>query len=132
VRSIVAAWERGDFSSAEWAHPAIEFVSPMGVETGSWTGRAEMAKAFRATISAYDELHVTAAEYRELDADRVLAVHSLGGRGKMSGIDLGPGLRQGAILFHIRSGQVARLVIYPDRERAFADLGLAPDDSPDS
>jgi hypothetical protein len=26
VRSVVSAWERGDYSSTEWAHPEIEFV----------------------------------------------------------------------------------------------------------
>jgi hypothetical protein len=28
VRSIFAAWERGDFGSVEWAHPVIEATHP--------------------------------------------------------------------------------------------------------
>jgi hypothetical protein len=45
VRSIWAAWERGEFSSAEWAHPEIEYVVVGGPEPGTWIGRAQMAQA---------------------------------------------------------------------------------------
>jgi hypothetical protein len=34
----------------------------------------------------------------------------------------------GARLFHIRDGNVTRLLVYFDRERALADLGLDPED----
>jgi hypothetical protein len=33
----------------------------------------------------------------------------------------------GAHTFYIRDGRVARLTVYADRDRAFADLGLTPE-----
>jgi hypothetical protein len=34
-----------------------------------------------------------------------------------------------ATVFHIRGGKVTRLVVYFDREHAFADLGLSEQDA---
>jgi ketosteroid isomerase-like protein len=124
VRSIYADWERGDFSSAEWAHSEIEFVVADGPAPGNWTGKAGMAEAWRNYLSAWEDWRVQAVEYRELDGERVLVLHYWGGRGKTSGLDLGQMRNKAASLFHLRGGQVTRLVAYWDCERALADLGL--------
>ena len=124
VRSIFAAWERGDYSSAEWAHPEIELVAADGPTPGSWTGVAEMAGAWREALSAFEELRAEADEYRALDDERVLVLMHFSGRGKTSGLEVGDIHMKGANLFHVRDGKVSRLVAYWDRERAFADVGL--------
>ena len=124
VRSIFAAWKRGDYSSAEWAHPEIELVAADGPTPGSWTGVAAMAEAWRETLSAFEELLSEADEYRALDDERVLVLMHFSGRGKTSGLEVGDIHMKGANLFHVRDGKVSRLVTYWDRERAFADLGL--------
>jgi ketosteroid isomerase-like protein len=124
VRSIFAAWERGDFSSAEWADPEIEFVAADGPEPGSWAGVAAMAEAWREALSAFEDLRCEADEYRALDDERVLVLMRFRGRGKTSGLEVGEIQMKGANLFHVRGGKVTRLVTYWNRERTFADLGL--------
>jgi ketosteroid isomerase-like protein len=126
VRSIFAAWKRGDFTSVEWAHPEIEFVFPDGPTPGSWTGVAGLAEGSRTFLSAWEEIRFEADEFHELDGERVLVLFRRSGRGKQSGLELGQIREKGANLFHVRGGKVTRLVAYTDRENAFADLGLVP------
>jgi ketosteroid isomerase-like protein len=127
VRSIYAAWERGDFSSVDWAHPDIEYVHADGLAVGSWTGVAGMTHAFLDFINAWEDWSVEAEELRELDGERVLVLFRFSGRGKASGLEVGQVRTEGANLFHLRAGKVTRLVQYVDRVRAVADLCLAPD-----
>jgi ketosteroid isomerase-like protein len=124
VRSIYAAWERGDFGSAEWADPEIEFVIADGTDPGVWTGMAGLAGAWREVLSVWDGLRMEVDDYRPLDDERVLALPTWTGRARTSGLDLAEMPSTGASLFRMRDGKVTTLVNYWDRKRAFADLGL--------
>jgi hypothetical protein len=125
VRSICAAWERGDFSRSDWADPDIEFAWPEGVDASSGgRGRRALAEGWRTTMAAWDNLSVTAEEYRELDDERIIVLHRFRARGKMSGLQIDEGLTKGAVLFAVHQGRVRRLVVYLRRDSALADLGL--------
>jgi ketosteroid isomerase-like protein len=125
VRWIYTAWERGDYRSADWADPDIEYVQLDGPAPGSWVGLAGMVEAWRGILSPWEELRVEAEEYRELDGERVLVVNHFSGRGKASGVEVRQIWTKAANLFHVRGGKVIRLVQYWDHQRALADLGLA-------
>jgi ketosteroid isomerase-like protein len=127
VRSIYTAWERGDFSVADWAHPEIEYVIVDGPSPGRWTGVAGMAGSTRDFMGAWEDFRIEADECREIDEERVLVLDHYSGRGKTSGLEVAQVRAEAASLFQIRDGEVTKLVLYWDRERALADLGLAPE-----
>jgi ketosteroid isomerase-like protein len=124
VRSISAAHERGDYGSAEWAHPDVEYVIVGGPTPGSWRGRAAMAKAAGELFGAWNDHYTVAEEFRELDSERVLVLAHGSGCGKASGVELEAAQWQLAALYQVRDGRVIRHVVYLDREDVFADLGL--------
>jgi len=132
VRSILAPWERGDYSSVEWARPDIEYAIVDGPEPGSWTGLVGMEEGERHFLRGWAELRALADGYQELDDERVLVLVHARGRGKTSGLEIRQIDRGGALLFQLRDGKVTRLAIYWDRDHAFADLGLAPEGDPTS
>ncbi len=125
VRSILEAWERGDYSSAEWADPGIEAVIADGPAPGTWTGPAGMAAGFRDFLSAWDEVRHDADEYRSIDGERVLVLTQFRARGKTSGVELGQIRTNAAVLFEVRDRKVTRLVLYLERAHALTDLGFA-------
>jgi ketosteroid isomerase-like protein len=124
VRSLYAAWERGDFSSTEWAHPQIEYVVADGPSPGTWKGLAGLREGWRDQAAVWDGFR---AQPEELDGERVLALSRRSGRGKTSGFDLSQVAARSAQLFTFGDAKVTRIVTYWDGARALADLGLAPD-----
>jgi ketosteroid isomerase-like protein len=112
VRSIFAEWERGDFGSAEWADPEIEYEMVGGLSTGLSRGVAGMAERWGDWLSAWETLRVETEHYRQLDDERVLVLMLVMGRGKTSGAELSQTLAKSAVLFHMRKGKVTRLVQY--------------------
>jgi ketosteroid isomerase-like protein len=129
VKSIYAAWERGDWRSAEWADPEIEFEMIGGLMEGRWTGVEEMGKAWAAMLSAWEDLTADPDEFRELDDERVVVFLRNRGRGRGSGIEIDEISTKAANLFTVRDGKVKALTLYWDRNRAIADLGLDSIDS---
>jgi ketosteroid isomerase-like protein len=123
VRSIYADWERGDFSTAEWADPEIQFVQADGLETGVVTGMADVLTLGRDFASAWEDWRLVAIDYRELDHDRILVLAQSVGRGKTSGLEM-EHLGRVSHLWHIRDGKVVKAVAYFDRALALVDVGL--------
>jgi ketosteroid isomerase-like protein len=125
LRSVFAAWERGDYSSTDWAPSDIEYVVADGPEPSSGKGLIGLAEAWGAWVSAWKDLRIEVEEYRELDDERVLVLARKHGRGKQSGLEIDEMHAKGATICHVRGGKVTKMVLYYDRECAFADLGLS-------
>jgi hypothetical protein len=124
VRSIYADWERGDYSSANWASPEIELVIADGPVVGTWTGLAGLAEATREVLGTLEGARIEAESFRDLGGERVLVLSRFTGRGKSSGVEMAEVRARGASVFDIQDGMVTRHTFCFDRARALADLGL--------
>jgi ketosteroid isomerase-like protein len=122
VRSIYADWERGDFSHSDWADRNIQFEVADGPQPGRWVGREAMAREYGEMMRGFKEFRAEPERYVAADEHRILVLVVNTGRGNASGIEFE--VHSVANFFEIRCGKVTRLVLYWDRDRALADLGL--------
>ena len=86
VRSMYTAFERGDFTNADWADPEVEYVIAEGPEPRTFRGLAGLAEAMRNLFGDFEDVGAEAEDYRELDACHVLVLTRNFGRGKLSGV----------------------------------------------
>lgn len=124
VRSIYENWSRGDFSSAAWADPAIEFGYADGPEPGSWRGIEQMSARYADWLKGWKDFRAEPEQYLVVDEARILVLVRNTGRGRTSGLEFEQ--RSVANYFELSGDKVTRLVLYWDRARALADAGLAP------
>jgi hypothetical protein len=127
VQAICAPWERGDYGDTGWADPEVEFGIADGPAPGRWTGVAGMSEGWGDFLGAWANHRTFSTQYIELAGERVLVLARLVTRGKASGLELGAGWTEVATLFHLRDGKATRLILYFDRARALADVGLPPE-----
>ena len=120
VRSIFADWARGDYASADWADPDIEFVGADAMESKGINGLSERWGEF---LEAWDHFSTLAEEILDASDDRVLALVRFRGRGRGSGTPVTD--FSGANLFTFRDGKVVRLVLYTDTQEALEAAGLS-------
>jgi ketosteroid isomerase-like protein len=113
VRAIFDRWERGDFSSADWMAPEIEFVGADGFVA---KGAADVGAHWFDYLAAWDKFVVFADEINEATDDQVLVYVRFEGHGRESGIPI-EGF-PGANLFTVKDGKVTRLALYIDKKEA--------------
>jgi ketosteroid isomerase-like protein len=122
VRSICTAWSRGDFSSAEWAHPDIEFSPPPEVpDEGAVRGLDAMGRNFRSWLSTTEGFRVDPEEFVEV-GDQVIVLFRGHGSARRSRIPYEGASFAG--VFELREDKVVRLTIHFSKEAAFKAAGL--------
>jgi ketosteroid isomerase-like protein len=122
VKEIFSAWERGDFTSIDWADPEIEFSIP-GPDLHVHRGIEAAGRAWAEFLGAFDDLSIVGKEFHDA-GDKVVVEQIFRGRGKGSGIPIDE--IHGGAVFTLRDGRVTRFQGYVTVEDAMASAGLEP------
>jgi ketosteroid isomerase-like protein len=127
VRRLYEAVARGDAPTVLSLYdPEVEWDasrSPLGRVTGAsvFRGHEGLRRAFREWYEGWE--HVEDEVEKLLDAgEQVIAVVTLRGRGRSSGVEVE--WKSYAAAWTIREGKVVRVVWFPSREEALEAVGL--------
>jgi ketosteroid isomerase-like protein len=113
VRAIIAAVPDWD-EVRSFLHPEVHMDQSRIPDGGVYQGIDAFGRFFQRWFGTWEELRMTPERFIE-DGDRVLALMTIEGRGKGSGV---PVVIRSADLWTVRDGKILSLVGYPDRAEA--------------
>jgi ketosteroid isomerase-like protein len=125
VSALIERWNTGDRDAtaiSEYADPAIELRTPFASVGGEpYRGHAGVEHWIRDVDDQFSEWRIGVDELRPV-AHRVLALVTVTGRGRASGVTLQ--FPSASIFDFARDGRITRMHIYPDRAEALRAVGL--------
>ncbi|MEO6496183.1 MAG: nuclear transport factor 2 family protein [Solirubrobacteraceae bacterium] len=121
LREVYSHWERGDFTY--WEAFADDYVWKSGdaIESGEYTGIAEVAPAWRAWLQTWDGFSVEAEEVVVGPDSRYVVMQLFRGKGKASGLAIEG---RTAAVATMRGGLVAQMESFWDRDAALQAAGV--------
>jgi hypothetical protein len=125
VRAVIERWNTGDRDVAgisAYCDPAIELHTPFSSVVGEpYKGYVGVEHWVRDVDDQFSEWRIEIDELR-LVADRVLAIVTVAGRGRASGVALN--FPSASIFDFASDNRVTHMRIYPDIDEALKAVGL--------
>jgi ketosteroid isomerase-like protein len=122
VRRCYSAWNSGDFETLErlLATDVEIDATDRVINPDRYRGREGFRRMVADLSEIWDSWHVEARDLTEQD-DRVFVTHEVHARGKGSGVEL---VRTYWSVWTVRGGEVTKVSLHVDRDRALAAAGL--------
>jgi ketosteroid isomerase-like protein len=124
VHRFYASWsDRNIDAIMEFVAPDVEFdwTESRSPYQGIYRGRDGIMRFWRDQAEAWEEFRIELVEAIECGPGVLVAVTSVRGRGRGSGIDLEAG---GAAIWRFRDGAIAGVKLFQGKEEALAAAGL--------
>ena len=127
VRRVYAAWNDGHLETwLQALDPDFELCLPEGgLNIGTRRGREAFRQFMEGFLEVWDDLRAEPERFFEA-GEQVVVFVRIRGVGKGSGVEAET---RPAHLVTLRAGNVARLVVFPERAKALEAVGLSEQDA---
>ncbi len=121
LRELYSHWERGDFTYWEPFAEDYTWKAVDAVESGEYTGIAEISAAWRTWLQAWDGFSIEAEEVVAGSDGRYVVMQLFRGKGKASGLE---SEERSAAVATIQDGLIVRMEGFWNRDAALQAAGV--------